>query len=455
MHRLFPRYQGPSLLEQLCSVPNLTAAWQRVRRNIQVARRGQSAGSDAVTLRDFEANWTQQMSTLAEELRSGQYRPLPPRSMRIPKAQGGERVIAILAIRDRVAQRAMLQVLEPVFDPLLLDCAFGCRRLVGVPDALTRVVHYAEQGRVWVVDADIATYFDTIDHHLLLGMLRQRLDDVRILHLIAQWLAVGTLTQETDAADQEHPSTLLQRSTQALRRLVSLPEPVLLEPPASWAADDSYLAARWEAGAPPMLDQWGHASLDHPGGMFDQRLWTVISLTQPAIEGAKYLWPHLKRLGRQRLALAGAAMTGALAAGELMARIRTIRSRGTLQGGALSPLLANIYLHPFDLALTSQGMRVVRFMDDFVIMCTHPADAERALMMARQQLAVLRLHLNEEKTRIVNYAEGLDFLGQTLLPRPRGSRLGEGLRSFADAEQMLRSIGRRLRRTQSPQGDTL
>ena len=136
---IFPRYSGPPLVGQVCSVENLTLAWRRVRSNIQVARRGRSAGPDAVTLRDFEADWARQMALLADELRQGSYRPLPPRRVSIPKPSGGQRAIAILAVRDRVAQRAVQQVLDPLFDPLLLDCSYGCRPLVGVPEALARV----------------------------------------------------------------------------------------------------------------------------------------------------------------------------------------------------------------------------------------------------------------------------------------------------------------------------
>jgi len=143
---LFPRYQGPPLMPQICSVENLTLAWRRVRSNIHVARRGRSAGLDAVTLRDFEADWTRQMAQLADELQQGTYRPLPAKRVAIPKASGGERAIAILAVRDRVAQRAVQQVLDPLFDPCFLDCSYGCRPYVGVPDAVARVQRYADQG---------------------------------------------------------------------------------------------------------------------------------------------------------------------------------------------------------------------------------------------------------------------------------------------------------------------
>ena len=111
-------------MPQICSVENLTLAWRRVRSNIHVARRGRSAGLDAVTLRDFEVDWTRQMAQLADELQQGTYRPLPAKRVAIPKASGGERAIAILAVRDRVAQRAVQQVLDPLFDPCFLDCSY-------------------------------------------------------------------------------------------------------------------------------------------------------------------------------------------------------------------------------------------------------------------------------------------------------------------------------------------
>ncbi|NTV64620.1 MAG: RNA-dependent DNA polymerase, partial [Oscillochloris sp.] len=121
--RLFTPYDGPPLIAQICQVENMTRAYRQVRANIAAYRRARGSGPDGVTLRDFDASWPQQMASLAEELQSGTYQPLPPRTVHIPKKSGGERAIAIMAIRDRIAQRATLQVLEPVFDPLLHDAS--------------------------------------------------------------------------------------------------------------------------------------------------------------------------------------------------------------------------------------------------------------------------------------------------------------------------------------------
>ncbi len=86
---VFPRYHGPPLMEQVCTVENLTNAWRRVRSNVKVIQRHRSAGIDRMTLDDFAADWPNQMALLAEELRNGSYRPLPPRWVTIPKTNGG------------------------------------------------------------------------------------------------------------------------------------------------------------------------------------------------------------------------------------------------------------------------------------------------------------------------------------------------------------------------------
>lgn len=441
---LFPKYEGPPLIEQVCGVENLTTAWRRVRRNIHVARRGRSAGMDAVTLRDFEADWSRQMAQLADELLSGTYRPIEPKRVAIPKASGGARAIAILAVRDRVAQRAVQQVLEPLFDPFFLDCSYGCRPLVGVPQAVARVARYADQGMAWAVDADIASYFDCIDHRILLGLLRQRVDEPAMLRLVALWLQAGALTTAETAPVAQPPASLLGRGSAAVRQALAWAEHA--QPPA--VPGDPYAAAQWEMpgmGMPPD-PAW---SPRQPG--IEQHVWTAVMMAKPALTGARAALPLVRRIGGQRLAIAGAVAAGAVAAGEIIARrVADQQQRGAPQGGALSPLLANVYLHPFDLALTSQGFRLVRFVDDFVIMCASEADAERALACAGRQLAVLRLDLNGEKTRIVRYADGLSFLGQALAPRQRGQRLGDGLTNFAEAEAALKqaagSVRKRLKR---------
>jgi RNA-directed DNA polymerase len=307
---IFPRYHGPSLIAQVCGVENLTLAWRRVRSNIQVARRGRSAGPDAVTLRDFEADWARQMAQLADDLRQGSYRPLPPRRVNIPKPSGGQRAIAILAVRDRVAQRAVQQVLDPLFDPLLLDCSYGCRPLVGVPDALARVERYAAQGLTWTVDADVAAYFDAIDHRILLALVRQRIDEAPLLQLLARWLEVGALNEAETAPLIEPTTSLLARGGATVRRALAWgaaqappPMPALPPDPA-----DPYAAGAWEQPASAGFGAPSAGLLGPLGGApgIEQHLWTAMVLGKPLLSAARMALPYARRLGGRRLALAGA-----------------------------------------------------------------------------------------------------------------------------------------------------
>ncbi|MBX0331501.1 reverse transcriptase/maturase family protein [Oscillochloris sp. ZM17-4] len=446
--RLFSPYDGPPLIAQICQVENMTRAYRQVRANIAAYRRARGSGPDGVTLRDFDASWPQQMASLAEELIGGTYQPIPPRTVRIPKKSGGERAIAIMTIRDRIAQRATLQVLEPLFDPLLHDASFGCRPRLSVADAVARVARYAQQGYTWVVDADIADYFPAIDQRLLLALVRQRVPDVAVLRLIAAWLASGAHADAAPLAwEQSGPPSLLDRGAQALRQLVdgaTGATPSALPP----ALGDPYGAGAWEQ---PGADGWaspyaGPPALGGFGGGAGRsplnNLWTAAMLARPALDGVRRAWPSIRRIGGRRVAIAGAVAAGALAAYELAARWPQDRPRGAAQGGPLSPLLANVYLHPFDVALSSQGLRLVRFMDDFVIMCASRDEAERTLSLVERQLSVLRLRLNTEKTSIRDYAEGIDFLGQSLVPRRRGPTIEQGLASFSEADAALRAAMR-------------
>ncbi len=443
--RLFPKYEGPTLIEQVVDVENLTLAWRRVRSNIQVARRQHSSGVDDVTLHDFEADWAAQMSQLADELRSGAYRPLPTRSVRIPKASGGERAIAILTVRDRIAQRAVQQVLEPLFDPYFLDCSYGCRPYVGVPGAVERVGRYAAQGMQWVVDADVANYFDSIDHRVLLSLVRQRIAEPAILRLIWQWLGAGSLQQHELSLLSPEPHTPLAYGAAALHGLLTKAATLTglgQATPTAAPMLNPYAAAAWEqAGNLTYGQPW-----KQPQPSMAEGLWTMLMMAQPVLQGAQRAFPYVQRIGGRKLAIAGAVAAGTVAISELVTRTWAENGRGTPQGGSLSPLLANIYLHPFDVALTSQGIRLVRFVDDFVIMCPSRLEAEQALDLACRQLTILRLTLNSDKTQIIDYGDGIEFLGQALAPRRRGPYLEDGLRTFQEAEKALQQAAAKVRK---------
>lgn len=441
---IFPPYRGQPLFERLVSTENMVTAWRQVKGNISWYQRGRSAGGDRVTLNAFEADLARQLATLVDELCGGRYVPQPARRVAIPKGDGRERLIGILSIRDRIVQRALQQVLDPVFDPYFLDCSYGCRRSLNIQQALARVERYAAQGLTYVVDADISSYFDSLDHGLLLQLVRERVRELPILQLVRALLEAGAINEAESAPLPDGGRggiALLSQGARAVQQGLERFRPGLFGGPLMPELQD-YEADLWEDP-----DGWpagpGHLRGPAFGSPLLQRpspyntLWSLYLLLRPLKAGARMALPHLQRLGPQRLAVAGAAAAGAVVLAELVLRWQGHAGRGAIQGGALSPLLGNIYLHPFDLALTSQGLRLVRFMDDFVIMCASTRDAERAMELVQRQLAVFRLELNPEKTRIVDYADGLEFLGQALAPPRRGPGLLDGVTSFEEAQARL------------------
>lgn len=258
----------------------LRRAWRQVRAN------GGGPGVDGMAIAAFEANLEVELARLREELTHGAYRPRPVSTVLIPKRNEGLRRLAIWTLRDRVAQRAVYETLEPIFEPEFLPCSHGFRPGRSVQSAVADVLAARDEGLRWVFDADIKDCFDTIDPDLLMGMVRKKVQDKVLLRLVEAWLQAEVLT----------------------------------------------------AG------------------------------------------------GESRRAGAG-------------------------QGGVLSPLLCNVYLHSFDLAVTGQGLRLVRYADDLVVLCRRRQEAMEADKRVEQALAALRLALNRHKTGVVNFDQGFKFLG--------------------------------------------
>ncbi|UGY00841.1 reverse transcriptase domain-containing protein [Bradyrhizobium quebecense] len=139
---------------------------------------------------DLEGN----LRDLADRVHGGPYRPLPVRRTYIPKADGGQRPLGILALEDKVDQGAVAEVLSAIYEADFLDCSFGFRPRRSAHQAL-RVVREAitTEPVNWVLDADIRRYFDSVDHDWPLRMLAHRIADRRVLRLIGQWLRAGIL----------------------------------------------------------------------------------------------------------------------------------------------------------------------------------------------------------------------------------------------------------------------
>jgi len=168
-------------------VENLAWAWDDVRR------KKSAAGVDGVTVAEFGQHAESHLADLRRELRRGSYRPWPLRGLFIPKVGGGERFIGIPAVRDRVAQRALLHVLTPVLEPEFEPCSFAYREGRSIYQAIRQVEVWREEGLEWVVHADIDECFDRINRELLFACLRQYVTEEPILDLIRAWLEAGVV----------------------------------------------------------------------------------------------------------------------------------------------------------------------------------------------------------------------------------------------------------------------
>lgn len=267
--------------ERFFTADALRRAW------LAIKRAGGGAGVDGVSLAHFARNLDGELANLRDELVRGVYRPRPLRQVLVPKGDGGLRPLAIWALRDRIAQRAVYEILAPSFESIFLPVSFGFRPGLGVEDAVAQVARHRDAHLRWVVDGDIEQCFDSIDRRRLYKLTARRVQDRLLLRYVGGWLEADIL----NSAD----------------------------------------------GVP--------------------------------------------------------------------------RKAGASQGSPLSPLLANIYLHEFDRALTAKKLALVRYADDFVICCRRKAEAEAAQTAAEKSLARLGLKLNQHKSRIVHLDEGLGWLG--------------------------------------------
>src|SRR6266850_1514681 len=281
-----------SLIDKVYSEKNLLASLTKVSAN------GGAPGVDRVTVEQFDHDWSTNLERLTEQLRTGSYRPQAVLRTHIPKPGSREtRPLGIPTVRDRVVQGAVRHVLEPIFEKEFAEHSYGFRPRRGCKDALRRVDHLLKQGDVYVVDADLKSYFDTIPHGPLMDRVRERIADRRVLTLIESFLKAG-----------------------------------IMEGLKEWTP---------EAGAP--------------------------------------------------------------------------------QGAVLSPLLSNIYLNPLDHLMAALGFEMVRYADDFVILCRTPEEAQRALEQVQQWTAQAGLTLHPTKTRIADSrTDGFAFLGYHFLTTRRG-----------------------------------
>jgi RNA-directed DNA polymerase len=176
-----------SRIDKVFSRKNLELAWEKVKKN-----RG-SAGIDEVTIAQFEARQEYYLDLRHRKLRDGTSQPQPVKRVEIPKPDGGVRKLGLPAVLDRVCQQALVQRMEPIVEPTCLDSAFGSRKGRSPHDAMRQVWQELNEGNVWIVDADLRQYFDTIDQEKLIDVIAEEISDGRVLQLVWDMLRAGVM----------------------------------------------------------------------------------------------------------------------------------------------------------------------------------------------------------------------------------------------------------------------
>ena len=178
---------GADLLEGILSRDNLNRAYKRVKAN-----KGAS-GIDGMTIEDALLWLREHREELLDSIRQGKYKPQPVRRKEIPKPDGGVRKLGIPTVIDRIIQQAIAQKLVPIYEPLFSDDSYGYRPGRNAQQALQKVKQYAEQGYTSAVLVDLSKYFDTLNHELLMNLLRKNVHDKRVIELIKRYLKSGVM----------------------------------------------------------------------------------------------------------------------------------------------------------------------------------------------------------------------------------------------------------------------
>ena len=177
----------PDILGKVLEKDNLNRAYKRVKAN-----KG-APGIDGMTVEDALPWLKEHNHELVQKIRSGHYTPLPVRRKEIPKPDGGVRKPGIPTVIDRIIQQAMAQQLMPIYEPLFSDGSYGYRPGRSAKDAIQKIKGYAEQGYTRAVVLDLSKYFDTLNHELLINILRREIKDERVIQMIKRYLKSGVM----------------------------------------------------------------------------------------------------------------------------------------------------------------------------------------------------------------------------------------------------------------------
>lgn len=180
-----------SLYDRMLSKERLHKAFQKVK-----SAKG-AAGVDGQTIEDFAGDLQRNLDMLVEELKEKSYRPFPVRRVEIPKAGSGKRKLGIPSVRDRVVQQALLEILQPIFDPEFHPSSYGYRPGRSCHQAIAKATMFIrDYERQWVVDMDLSRCFDTLDHDIIIKAFRKRVTDGSILKLLKMFLQSGVMTEQ-------------------------------------------------------------------------------------------------------------------------------------------------------------------------------------------------------------------------------------------------------------------
>ena len=187
----------PDLLGKILEKDNLNRAYKRVKAN-----KG-APGVDGMTIEQVLPWLKEHGKELTDRIKSGKYTPSPVRRVEIPKPDGGVRKLGIPTVTDRIIQQAMTQQIAPIYEPLFSDNSFGYRPGRSAKDAIQRIKEYIEQGYTRAVVLDLSKYFDTLNHTILLNLLRQQVKDERVIQMVKRYLKSGVMENGVVVSTEE------------------------------------------------------------------------------------------------------------------------------------------------------------------------------------------------------------------------------------------------------------